>query len=230
MSKLNTFNSVIHVIYIPETVNIPKNYYEVLSKEKKIIKNLPKRQKTVRILSDLLTKYIIYNTININEGTCIRYGRNGKPYIENSNVHFNLSHSGDYIACILNENPIGIDIQKILDINIINLANRLFNEKEINLLLNTPEEQRKRLFYKLWTLKESYIKMKGHTLLKIKSVSVNLQDDISTFFFDKRYEPNVHGYTWEIDNNNILSICTKNQIRPQVSINNITVNDILNFF
>lgn len=38
----------------------------------------------------------------------------GKPYFSNRELPcFNISHSGDYIACALSESEIGIDIQKI---------------------------------------------------------------------------------------------------------------------
>lgn len=44
----------------------------------------------------------------------IRYGTNGKPYLSPSTHHISLSHSGDYVAIILNANSKnGIDIQYI---------------------------------------------------------------------------------------------------------------------
>ncbi len=37
----------------------------------------------------------------------------GKPYAEGLPIHFSISHAGDYVACVLDSSPIGIDIEKI---------------------------------------------------------------------------------------------------------------------
>lgn len=46
--------------------------------------------------------------ININD---IYYSNNGKPYIKNSNIKFNYSHSNNYIACCVSYVDMGIDVE-----------------------------------------------------------------------------------------------------------------------
>ena len=53
-------------------------------------------------------------SINIDDICC---GNNGKPYIENSNIKFNYSHSKKYIACCLAFVDVGVDIEDEFDIS-----------------------------------------------------------------------------------------------------------------
>ena len=46
--------------------------------------------------------------ININD---IYYSNNGKPYIKDSTIKFNYSHSKNYIACSVSSIEMGIDIE-----------------------------------------------------------------------------------------------------------------------
>ena len=52
--------------------------------------------------------------ININD---IYYSNNGKPYIKNSIIKFNYSHSNNYIACSVSFVEMGIDIEDEFDIS-----------------------------------------------------------------------------------------------------------------
>jgi len=95
-----------------------------------------------------------------NEEIHILKNKYGKPYIENVPVHFNISHSGSWIACGISDQNIGIDIEKMKETN-LGIAKRFFCDKEYELLISKKEEDRMELFYLLWTLKESYIKWMG---------------------------------------------------------------------
>ena len=39
----------------------------------------------------------------------LRYNEYGKPYLESGGLFFNLSHSGEYVACAISDKEIGID-------------------------------------------------------------------------------------------------------------------------
>ena len=43
----------------------------------------------------------------------VAYASKGKPYIRHVPWHYNLSHSGDYVALVISDAPVGIDIQQI---------------------------------------------------------------------------------------------------------------------
>ena len=38
-------------------------------------------------------------------------GENGKPYLNNSSYHFNISHSNNLVCLVVSEEPIGVDIE-----------------------------------------------------------------------------------------------------------------------
>lgn len=90
------------------------------------------------------------------------YGAKGKPFFRDIPLFFNLSHSGDYVACVLSEHEIGVDIQKQKPLNEERISNRFFHEREKELLAGFSDEaERLSWFYRLWTRKEAYGKMTG---------------------------------------------------------------------
>lgn len=118
------------------------------------------------------------------------FGEVGKPYIKSvckdadsfanniKNIHFNISHSGDYAVCVVSDREVGIDIQKIEKPN-LQVAKRFFAKKEYEYILNQPDEKSKtEAFYRIWTLKESFVKAVG--------VGINLPFD--SFEFDMSEE------------------------------------------
>ena len=43
----------------------------------------------------------------------VKVDKFGKPYFEDTDIHFNISHSGCYVIAAVSDEDIGIDIQKI---------------------------------------------------------------------------------------------------------------------
>lgn len=95
------------------------------------------------------------------------YGSKGKPHTPLP-LHFNVSHSGDYVLCAVSDTPIGVDIEQIKPFRGKMVA-RFFNDAEAayvwgdtqvqNESVNDPEVCRR--FYLVWTAKEAYTKMTG---------------------------------------------------------------------
>ena len=110
------------------------------------------------LLRDALCDFGIGRT----EPLVFEYRKNEKPYLRGrDNIFFNLSHSGDYVMCTVSGSEIGCDIQKI-DKADIKLAERFFTEREYHAIADLPtEEERKDMFYRYWTLKESFMKVTG---------------------------------------------------------------------
>lgn len=96
----------------------------------------------------------------------------GKPFLKNHpNIHFNISHSGDMVACIIADYPVGIDIQKIRSYN-QKIAERVCNEKEFKKIENSSDKSLE--FIKIWTQKEAVIKRDGKSIAgNIKNVLEN---------------------------------------------------------
>jgi len=88
----------------------------------------------------------------------ITYSEHGKPEAEG--FCFNLSHSGDYVICAVSDMPVGCDIEIIGNAN-IQVAKRFFHSQEIAYLEHISEAEKEKEFIRLWTMKESYLKMTG---------------------------------------------------------------------
>ena len=86
----------------------------------------------------------------------------GKPFVRNAShgVHFNLSHSGSWIVCAVDEGPIGVDIEYIRPIA-PGVGRWALSLKEYDMLQQKPPEARTPFFFTLWTLKESFLKATG---------------------------------------------------------------------
>jgi len=98
-------------------------------------------------------------------------GEEGKPFLVNHpELSFNLSHSGDLAVCVVSDAPVGVDVEVLREAY-----------PEIEDACFCPEERlwleqsgdRERAFYRLWTRKESYLKMLGTGLSEnLDSISV----------------------------------------------------------
>lgn len=92
----------------------------------------------------------------------ITYGAEGKPQAER--VHFNLSHSGNLVICAVSEKAeVGCDIEKT-EQKTQGVAERFFHRNEVEYLQKFQGQERNEMFFRLWTWKESYIKMTGEGL------------------------------------------------------------------
>lgn len=93
------------------------------------------------------------------------YERNvhGKPYLlpPNENVYVNWSHSGDYVLCALADREVGADLQLALKEPGASLVRRTLQPNERAFYEAGREEKKKMLFYRYWTLKESFLKALG---------------------------------------------------------------------
>lgn len=88
------------------------------------------------------------------------YGEKGKPYFREHPFYFSLSHSGDYVLCVLSNQEVGADIQQHCGKDVGKLARRFFSEREA-MALEQAGAAREELFYRLWARKEAYGKLTG---------------------------------------------------------------------
>jgi len=64
------------------------------------------------------------------------------------------------VICAVSEKPIGCDVEKVKEAN-LKVADRFFTEKEVEYLNALDKDNRADAFFRLWTMKESYMKMTG---------------------------------------------------------------------
>lgn len=146
------------------------------------IKRFAKSEDAIRgALSEILIRYLVKKKL---DQTNIVLEKNffGKPFFKNEkNFHFNISHSGRWIICAIDNDPIGIDIEQISPID-LKIATKIFSNKECKEILSKSDMEGLLYFYKIWTLKESYAKAIGKgLLLPFDSFSITMCGNIIKF-------------------------------------------------
>ena len=106
----------------------------------------------------------------------ISIAEGGKPYLVNEpGVHFSLSHSADWAVCAISDHPVGVDIERC-EPGRRDIAARFFHKDEVRYLNTLLPSMREDAFYKLWTLKESFVKSTGRGLdLPLRSFRVDIR-------------------------------------------------------
>ncbi|MBK8983267.1 MAG: 4'-phosphopantetheinyl transferase superfamily protein [Ignavibacteria bacterium] len=176
--KLNCNDVHIYRIIISEHTGSIPQFKNILSGDEikkadrfKFTKDFQSYTISRSFLRNILSQYINLNPAEIK----FSYTETGKPFIENSKIHFNLSHSGDrcIIAVSLTAGT-GVDIEKVRDSeDLIIIAERYFSETEIIYLKNFQEKEVTNNFFRIWTLKEAFIKAIGEGLsFRLKDFSV----------------------------------------------------------
>ena len=94
------------------------------------------------------------------------YGAAGKPRLAGDmadGLAFNLGHSGDWGLCaVATGTEVGVDIERVdAQLDFEKLAAGFFSRTEQRRLQSCPPHRRRRLFFRLWTRKEAWLKGKG---------------------------------------------------------------------
>ena len=94
----------------------------------------------------------------------VSYGENGKPYFEGCPLNFSISHSGSVAVLAVSTKSVGVDVEKLKPAR-LNTAKRFFTPDEYALITACKTEaEQTEMFFRLWTLKESFIKATGRGL------------------------------------------------------------------
>lgn len=180
---------VTNVSELPDPVEDTK-VMEELSKErqKRILSCRREQQRLQSFGAGLLLNKILGRQGILPE--MVRIDKNGKPEVDG--ICFNLSHSGDIVICAVSEKPVGCDIEQLKDAP-KQVAERSFTEEEKEYLRQFSEEEYNREFFRIWTRKESYLKMTG-TGIRVPLNKLEIKD-----CFIKEYE--IPGYQ--------ITVCAK---------------------
>jgi len=95
------------------------------------------------------------------ESLILQYNEHGKPQLPG--LSFNISHSRGVLLYIFTAaGEVGIDVEGIQDkSDREKLVQRFFSKAEIEFYRGRPPEERRQIFFQLWTLKEAFIKANG---------------------------------------------------------------------
>lgn len=209
-----------------DDISLYNKAYRFLSRSRKLklSKYRNDLDKKLCMAAELLLKHALFveNHLNFNEELQYEFNNNQKPYIKNIEINFNLSHSGKYCICVLDKCDIGCDIQTMADIK-TDIAKRFFHPNEYDYLKLIKNNTK--VFYRLWTLKEAFIKCVGGGLniplnsfeIKISNKVEVIQSINSNKYYFKEFDfDNSHISICRMDDND----CVLNEIDLKKVIEN----------
>lgn len=167
------------------------------------------------LVGDLAARFAVARCAGI-DYTDIRFGiaSHGKPYVIGlDGMDFNISHSGEFVACVVGQGSVGVDVERMGTFD-FGIAERFFDRSECDNLRELPDGQRTAELYRLWTLKESYVKAIGRGLSKLLHArfhvplgdSPTLAGDMSGRWFRFR------SYWFHLDY--VCSVCSSDESFP----------------
>ncbi|MEZ0129386.1 4'-phosphopantetheinyl transferase superfamily protein [Flavobacterium sp. LBUM151] len=165
------------MIYIYYSYLSAENHENVLKKElpelpfdfkEKIKKHRKWQDIQLSVLGRFLLFYGMEKNFDLNRKNLeIQYNQYHKPFFEGNQVYFNISHAAEIVICaITNVAAIGIDIEKIKDIEIDNFKINMTDAEWIKIAFS---ENKMETFFDYWTQKEAVLKAIG------KGQSINLK-------------------------------------------------------
>lgn len=216
-------------IYAVKVLDISENVFDKLcllideDKKYKIHRFVNKQDKIRSLIADILVRFIIMKKLLIKNET-ISFKRNdyGKPFLKGyQNFNFNISHSEDFVVCAIDEKPIGIDIEKINQIEYEEIWESFFSISEKDYIKRTIDNRLNR-FYEIWTLKESYIKLYGKGLsipLRSFSIAIDENENISVIMENERKE--YYFKMFDLDDEYKIAVCSsKKEISNDITLIN----------
>lgn len=109
--------------------------------------------------------------------------RHGKPHVVPGNggppLRFNLTHTAGLAACVVSTDfEVGLDAECLERRTDPGLAGRFFSPVEQAQLEGLSQNAKRRAFFDIWTLKESYVKGRGIGVsLPLRSFGFTLPED-----------------------------------------------------
>ncbi len=188
-----------------------QNALRILPQERieKIKRRKQKKSQLESIWAGLLLEYALQE--HGLKGMELTFLKNidGKPYIaEYPKLFYNLSHSKEYVAIVIDDYPVGVDVEETR-IGYQSLVTRFFAQEEIIALQECWSDQ---VFTKLWTRKESYLKATGFGMRMPLDGFSTLQEQVRVNEnMPKEMSEDVPYYlaSTQLEDNYWLSVCRK---------------------
>jgi len=166
----------------------------------------------------LVSGLLLRRICGIMEDSQLIYGINGKPYLKNSTMYFNISHSDDYVVLAISNREIGVDIEKITSFE-DRVAFRCFTQQEREWMVHEGGNE---AFFRLWTAKESVMKASG--------LGFSLPPETFTVLPMDASAHHIAGKTWFLDwihhDDYIICLAIEGK-REKYKVITITSNDLL---
>lgn len=207
-----------------------ERYLPLVSEERRerVRKTKSPKAKTVCLLAEVLMRREIGKALGVKEEEIVfSYTEQGKPYIENEDYHFSISHTENVIVFTDSRFPVGIDIEGINAGKAsdeerakrrLRVAGRFFTEKEYESVRNSSFDRGNEFgtdgeFCRIWTMKEAYVKMVGKGLLiPLNSFDVDNMES-EAYYYNTMYK----GYC--------ISVCREGGEPEEVQLAECVVNN-----
>lgn len=103
----------------------------------------------------------------------IQRTESGRPYFPNEKIDFNISHSGDWVAVILDahhdqQSAVGIDVEFPKSRQFLALMKHFSPEDEVQWFMQQGNAEN--AFYRCWCLREAVLKSQGVGIVKLSEV------------------------------------------------------------
>ena len=130
----------------------------------------------------LLLKQGLKSIYGIDEHPKFKYVMHDKPVLSDyPDIHFNLSHCKRGVMCVIDDHPIGCDIEEIEEKLDIDLCHFCYNDSEVEMIVSSTDPCVE--FTKLWTKKEATLKLTGEGINNDLPSLFN-QDTLDRLMFD----------------------------------------------
>ena len=141
-------------------------------------------------------------------GTNVLKLSNGKPMFGREDLHLSVSHSGSFVVIAWSDSPVGVDVQKVIPMG--NIARRILSPKEITDMGSMDDTD----LVKVWTRKESYVKMTGEGMSRPFD---SFDEDI--------LDPGYSFFTYGIEEDMVLTVCCRSDTVPKTITVRVTSPD-----
>lgn len=174
----------LYAIKVPEkldTLLFHRLLEHVAPEKRSRIKRFVREQDRIRgLFGDLLIRTVLMQkTGMLNNEISFVTNEYGKPFLKGrDDIHFNISHSGQWVVAAIDSRPIGVDVEEVAPVD-LSISEHYFSPDEHEDLMN--QNDKLGYFFTLWTSKESYIKVLGKGLshpLNAFSIKMLTKDQI----------------------------------------------------
>lgn len=150
----------------------------------------------------------------------LSYNSHGKPYLTDfPQIHFNLSHCDGLAVCAVGTASMGVDSEKIRPMR-TRVLQRSFSPEEASAVLESenPDE----IFFRYWTLKESYV----------KAIGIGVSYPLHTVCFTPKTDTicsNVSGWQFQqflFDSDWVISCCIPDGLIPPSTVRFLTPEEL----
>lgn len=151
----------------------------------------------------------------------------GKPFLDGGKRHFNISYSGNKLLMVTDSTPIGVDIELVKELKEIGNIIEYFHPKEKWAYNYTACSEKLQFFYRLWVLKESYVKAIGRGLsCPLDSFYIRINKTDAWLACSKEKDLNWKFNSYFLPNGCVCAICARHDKFP-VKFIDLEATDLL---